>query len=331
MRKICSSKQYKNKGTFNLIQKGNKMKYLVFSTGKWEWVKGSGWGKPVSVYNKVEVDDSTETLTEDDIDTDAMYEHLNNEYYEVEGGTDYYYETTLENEDGETLQKIGMWLSDYRKEIAIDKSPEKITRYIISGAEQEIYPRNKHDDPKHHLYEGVVIKEGNCYGEDILGIYKNEEEARKEFSKYDSEIQECGTGVKGLRVTEYFLYKRTFNLAKAIKEIDSINSEEDFDKQLENSLWGCDAYEYLDKEWELGTSSMNILVKVSYGMEDDKYVLFHSYDEAEDFESDAREILYIIKNGEEWDTRIVYGSREDETITEEEFHSWITQMTKKKA
>lgn len=56
------------------------MKYLVFSTGKWEWVKGSGWEKPVSVYNKVEVDESKETLTEDDIDTDAMYEQLNNEY-----------------------------------------------------------------------------------------------------------------------------------------------------------------------------------------------------------------------------------------------------------
>lgn len=216
------------------------------------------------------------------------------------------------------------------EELVIDNVPEKITRYTISGVEMEIYPRNKHDDPKHHLYEGVVIKECDCYDEDILGIYQNEEEARKEFSKYDSEIQECGTGVKGLRVTEYFLYKRTFNLAKAITEIDSINSEEDFDKQLEDNFWGCDAYEYIDKEWELGTSNMNILVKVSYGMEDDKYVLFHSYDEAENFESDAREILSIIKNVEEWDTRIEFGSREDETITEEEFHSWITQMAKKK-
>lgn len=59
MRKNCSSKQYKNKGTFNLIRKEIKMKYLVFSTGKWEWVKGSGWETPVSVYNKVEVYDET--------------------------------------------------------------------------------------------------------------------------------------------------------------------------------------------------------------------------------------------------------------------------------
>lgn len=304
------------------------MKYLVFSQGT--WVNDSGWKTPVSVYNRVEVDDSKESLTKDDIDIDSMQEQLSNEYFVWKDGVDYYYKTTLENENGETLDEVSMWLSDYRKEMAISNFPEKITRYTISGVEMEIYPRNKHDDPKHHLYEGVVIKECDCYDEDILGIYQNEEEARKEFSKYDSEIQECGTGVKGLRVTEYFLYKRTFNLAKAITEIDSINSEEDFDKQLEDNFWGCDAYEYIDKEWELGTSNMNILVKVSYGMEDDKYVLFHSYDEAENFESDAREILSIIKNVEEWDTRIEFGSREDETITEEEFHSWITQMAKKK-
>ena len=287
------------------------------------WVDGAEWKQPVSVYNSVEVGNDKETLTENDIDTDSMYEQMNNKYFEWEDGKDYYYETKLEDEEGNVLAEVGKWLSDYRKEMAIDNSPKKITRYIISGADQEIYPRNKHDDPKHHLYEGVVIKEADCYDEDILSIYKNEEEARNEFSKYDSEIQECGTGVKGLRVTEYFLYKRTFNLAKAIKEIDSINSEEDFDKQLEDNFWGCDAYEYLDEEWGLGTSNMNILVKVSYGMDDDKYVLFHSYDEAERFESDVREILYLFDNGGEWDTRIEIGSREDETITEEEFKDWF--------
>ena len=298
------------------------MKYLVFSQGT--WVNDSGWKTPVSVYNRVEVDDSKESLTKDDIDIDSMQEQLNNEHFVWKDGVDYFYETTLENEDGESLGEVSMWLSDFKKEIAKDNAPEKITRYTISGVEIEIYPRNKHDDPKHHLYEGVVIKEADCYDEDILSIYKNEEEARKEFSKYDSEIQECGTGVKGLRVTEYFLYKRTFNLAKAIKEIDSINSEEDFDKQLEDNFWGCDAYEYLDEEWGLGTSNMNIVVAVfdeENRTDTEKYVLFHTYNDAAGFENEFLDNCDSLDGG--WMTKMYFNSNYVEPISEDEFKEWF--------
>ena len=336
MRKNCSSEQYQNKGTFKIIRKETKMKYLVFSTGKWEWVKGSGWEKPVSVYNRVKVDESKETLTKDDIDTDAMHEQLNNEYFEVEDGTDYYYETTLENEDGETLQKIGMWLSDYRKEIAIDNSPEKITRYMICEMSTEIYSRKKHNNPLNHLYEGVVLQEDDCLDESVKGVYKTEEEARKAFEKYETEIQNVSNGgCGGYRIIEYYLYERSFDLKEAIKNEKEVNSEEDFDKQLKEDCFHFNAYDYSSDPYcdgdVLQISPMNILVDAYDEKNRDnteKYVLFHNYKDAAEFESEfmdmCEEVIGHYDNS--WLTKIYFdnGSGE-ETISEEEFKDWFNE------
>ena len=311
------------------------MKYLVFSTGKWEWVKGSGWEKPVSVYNKVEVDESKGTLTEDDIDTDAMYEQLNNEYFVWKNGEDYCYKTTLENENGETLDEVSMWLSDYRKEMAIDNSPEKITRYMICEVSTEIYARNKYDDPKNHLYEGVVLQEDDCLDEYVEGVYKTEEEARKAFEKYETEIQSVSNGGRGgYRVVEYYLYERTFNLKDAIKHEEEVNSEEDFDKQLKEDCFHFNAYDYssdpsCDSGTILGISPMNILVDVydeENRAETEKYVLFHNYKYAAEFESEVIDLSneMLEKNDIYLLTNILFGNSSDtETISEEEFKDWL--------
>lgn len=336
MRKNCSSEQYQNKGTFNLIRKETKMNYLVFNTKKWEWVKGSGWERTVSVYKKVEVDENKETLTEDDIDIDSMQEQLDNECFVWEIGEDYYYETVLENEDGETLQKIGMWLSDYRKAMAIDNSPEKITRYMICEMGTEIYAWNKHDDPKNHLYEGVVLQEEDCLDEYVEGVYKTEEEARKAFEKYETEIQSVSNeGRGGYRVIEYYLYERTFNLKDAIKNEKEVNSEEDFDKQLKEDCFHFNAYDYSsDPSCDgdvLQISPMNILVDVydeENRAETEKYVLFHNYKDATKFESEfmdmCEEVIGHYDNS--WLTKIYFdNSSGEETISEEKFKDWFNE------
>lgn len=301
------------------------MKRLVFSMGT--WVDGAEWKQPVSVYNSVEVGDNKETLTENDIDTDSMYEQMNNKYFEWEDGKDYYYETKLEDEDGNVLAEVGKWLSDYRKEIAIANAPDTITRYIISEMSLEIYSKNKYNDPKRHLHEGVVLDESVCLDEMIEGIYKTPEEARKALSEYETEITNCGWGVSGLHVTEYYLYKRSFNLKRAIEEEREVNSEDDFDKQLKERCFHFNAYDYSEDPWwdgeVLAVSPMNIVVHLydENRKEPDIDVLFHSYEEAEEFETRFLNMCDTL-NGS-WVYRIEFSCRDMETISEEEFNQWL--------
>lgn len=308
------------------------MKYLVFSMGT--WVNDSGWKKPVSVYNRVEVDDSKESLAKDDIDIDSMQEQLSNEYFVWEDGVDYYYETTLENVDGESLDEVSMWLSDYRKEMAISNSPEKITRYMICEMSTEIYSKNKYDDPKDHLYEGVVLQEDDCLEEEVLGVYTTEEEARKAFEKYETEIQTVSNaGRGGYRVLEYYLYERSFDLKEAIENEEEVNSEEDFDKQLKEDCFHFNAYDYSsDPSCDgdvLQVSPMNFLVDV-YDEENrddtEKYVLFHNYKDAASFENEFMDMSDELVGHYDncWLTNILFdNSFGTETIIEDEFKEWF--------
>ena len=304
------------------------MKYLVFSQGT--WVNDSGWKTPVSVYNRVEVDDSKESLTKDDIDIDSMQEQLSNEYFVWKDGVDYYYKTTLENEDGESFDEVSMWLSDYRKKkIAIANAPEKTTRYMICEMNLEIYPKNKYDDPKKHLHEGVVREENYNLEEFVIGIYNAEEQARKAFEKYQTEIYECGSGVKGLHVTEYYLYERTFDLKRVLEDEAEVISEEDFDKQLKEHCFHFNEFDYSSDPYNcdgdvLDISPMNIVVAVfdeENIMDTEKYVLFHNYNDAAGFENEFLDNCDSLDGG--WMTKMYFNSNYVETISEEEFKDWF--------
>lgn len=212
------------------------------------------------------------------------------------------------------------------EELVIDNVTEKITRYVISELSVEIYPENKYDDPKYHLYEGVVPQEEAFPDEWIEGIYKTEDEAKKAFEKYETEITECGSGVKGLHVTEYYLHGAVFDLGEAIKDVDDINSEEDFDKQLKEDYVSCEAQNYHDveEEWVIAVSPMNIVVAVfdeENRTDTEKYVLFHTYNDAVEFEDEFLDNCDMLKGG--WVTKIYFNSRNVETISEEEFKDWF--------
>lgn len=214
------------------------------------------------------------------------------------------------------------------QEIAIDNTPEEITRYVISEISYELYPTNKYDKPEYYLHEGVVLDEGEWIDPHIKGIYKTEEEARKAFEEYETDISgiECGWGVRGLRVTEYYLHGVAFDLGEAIKQVDDINSEEDFDKQLEEEYWCCKAQEYhdIEKEWFLAVSPMDIVVAVfdeENRTDTEKYVLFHTYNDAVEFEDEFLDNCDMLKGG--WVTKIYFNSKNVETISEEEFKDWF--------
>ena len=306
------------------------MKEIVFKFYVW-----NGDWKHIEEYNRFEVDDS-KVLTSDDMDKDAIQDYLGSEDYKNKSKgdlTNIYYETSLEDETGKTLQQIGMWASDYRKEkeIDMDNIPEAISRYIITEISYEFYPNNKYDRPEYHLHEGVVCEEGEWIDPHIKGIYKTEEEARKAFEKYETDIKtdissiECGSGVRGLRVTEYYLHGVTFDLGEAIREVDDINSEEDFDKQLEEDYWCCEAQEYhdIEEEWFLAVSPMDIVVAV-YNKKNitytERYVLFHEYNDAAEFEE---EFLRACVLKPDWMTKMYFNSKYVETISEDEFMDWF--------
>lgn len=236
------------------------MKEIVFKFYVW-----NGDWKHIEEYNRFEVDDS-KVLTSDDMDKDAIQDYLGSEDYKNKSKgdlTNIYYETSLEDETGKTLQQIGMWASDYRKEkeIDMDNIPEAISRYIITEISYEFYQKNKYDRPEYHLHEGVVCEEGEWIDPHIKGIYKTEEEARKAFEKYETDIKtdissiECGSGVRGLRVTEYYLHGVTFDLGEAIREVDDINSEEDFDKLFQTDYLRMSNYvvDDTDMNWRAVT------------------------------------------------------------------------------
>ena len=213
------------------------------------------------------------------------------------------------------------------KEIAINNAPEEITRYIITEINYEFYQKNKYDKPEYHLHEGVVLDEGEWIDPQIKGIYKTEEEARKAFEKYDTDISsiECGWGVRGLRVTEYYLHGVAFDLGNAIKEVDDINSEADFDKQLEKDYWSWTVQEYhdIEEEWFLAVSPMDIVVAV-YNKKDiantEKYVLFHDYNDAAEFEEEFLRACVLKKD---WMTKMYFNSKYVDPISEEEFKDWF--------
>ena len=175
------------------------------------------------------------------------------------------------------------------------------------------------------MYEGVVPQEEAFPDEWIEGIYKTEDEARKAFERYETEITECGSGVKGLHVTEYYLHGAVFDLGEAIKDVDDINSEEDFDKQLKEDYVSCEAQNYHDveEEWVLAVSPMNIVVAV-YNKKDiantEKYVLFHDYNDADEFEEEFLRACVLKKD---WMTKMYFNSKYVEPISEEEFKDWF--------
>ena len=124
------------------------------------------------------------------------------------------------------------------EELVIDNVPKKITRYMICEMSTEIYSKNKYDDPKDHLYEGVVLQEDDCLDEEVLGVYTTEEEARKAFKKYETEIQTVSNaGRGGYRVFEYYLYERSFDLKEAVENA-RINDKKEIQKHLPGiSTW----------------------------------------------------------------------------------------------
>lgn len=259
-----------------------------------------------------------------------MQEQLSNEYFVWKDGVDYYYKTTLENVDGESLDEVSMWLSDYRKKkIAIANAPEKTTRYMISEVSTEIYSKNKYDDPKNYLYEGVILQEDYCLEEEVLGVYTTEEEARKAFEKYQTEIYECGSGIRGLRVTEYYLYERTFDLKRVLEDEAEVISEEDFDKHLKEHCFHFNEFDYSSGLYNcdddvLEISPMNIVVAVfdeENIMDTEKYVLFHNYNDAAEFEEEFLDTCDTLDGG--WMTKMYFNSNYVEPISEDEFKEWF--------
>ena len=96
-----------------------------------------------------------------------------------------YFEDNLKNRviefiNGDSKKFNGVF-KEFLKKIAIDNTPEEITRYIITEISYEFYPNNKYDRPEYHLHEGVVCEEGEWIDPHIKGIYKTEEEARKAY------------------------------------------------------------------------------------------------------------------------------------------------------
>ena len=132
-------------------------------------------------------------------------------------------------------------------------------------------------------------------------------------------------GVRGLRVIEYYFHGVAFDLGEAIKEVDDINSEEDFDKQLEEDYWCCKAQEYhdIEEEWFLAVSPMDIVVAV-YNKKNiantEKYVLFHEYNDAAVFEEEFLR-AGVLKMG--WMTKMDFNSKYVETISEYDFKDWF--------
>ena len=216
------------------------------------------------------------------------------------------------------------------EELVIDNVPEKITRYVISEMSTEIYSKNKYDDPKNHLYEGVVLQEDDCLEEEVLGVYTTEEEARKAFEKYETEIQTVSNGGRGgYRVIEYYLYERTFNLKDAIKHEEEVNSEEDFDKQLKEHCFHFNEFDYSSDPYNcdgdvLEISPMNIVVAVfdeENIMDTEKYVLFHNYKDAAEFAEEFLDNCDTLDGG--WMTKMYFNSNYVEPISEEEFKDWF--------
>ena len=218
--------------------------------------------------------------------------------------------------------------------LVIDNVPKKITRYMICEMSTEIYSKNKYDDPKDHLYEGVVLQEDDCLDEEVLGVYTTEEEARKAFKKYETEIQTVSNaGRGGYRVFEYYLYERSFDLKEAVENEEEVNSEEDFDKQLKEDCFHFNVYDYSsDPSCDgdvLQVSPMNFLVDV-YDEENrddtEKYVLFHNYKDAASFENEFMDMSDELVGHYDncWLTNILFdNSFGTETISEEEFKDWF--------
>lgn len=126
-----------------------------------------------------------------------------------------------------------------------DDIPEEITRYIISEASMEVYPECKDDNPYYHLYEGMVLEESHCSKENVVCVFKTEEEGWKAIRKFESAVSPCGSEGRGLKVTEYYLYERTFDLKSAIKNEEEVNSEEDFDRQLKEGCFSFNEFDYI--------------------------------------------------------------------------------------
>ena len=181
-----------------------------------------------------------------------------------------------------------------------DDIPEEITRYIISEASMEVYPECKDDNPYYHLYEGMVLEESHCSKENVVCVFKTEEEGWKAIRKFESAVSQCGREERGLKVTEYYLYERTFDLKSAIKNEEEVNSEEDFDRQLKEGCFNFNEFDYISDFWNpedeiLQVSPMNIVVAVfdEENIENtEKYVLFHNYNDAKQFDAEFMDRLY---------------------------------------
>ena len=229
------------------------------------------------------------------------------------------------------------------EELVIDNVPEKITRYVISEMSVEIYPENKYDDPKRHLYQGVVLDEGESLHDLIRGVYKTEEEAKKAFKCYETRIECCGKKVRGLRVTEYYLYESTFGLKEVIKNRDEVNSEEDFDKHIKEDclrfVAGKGSYNLDDVEWEskkrIDISPMNIVVHIGSIPEVDenlKWVLFHNYNDVVEFEHELMDNCdmhfddFYCYGDYCWYTEKYFTRFGMKTISKEEFKDWFNDQ-----
>ena len=215
-----------------------------------------------------------------------------------------------------------------------DDIPEEITRYIISEASMEVYPECKDDNPYYHLYEGMVLEESHCSKENVVCVFKTEEEGWKAIRKFESAVSPCGSEGRGLKVTEYYLYERTFDLKSAIKNEEEVNSEEDFDRQLKEGCFSFNEFDYISDFWNpedeiLQVSPMNIVVAVfdEENIENtEKYVLFHNYNDAKQFDAEFMDMCDEIFSScdNSWGTEIFFDNRFGvEGMTVDEFNDWF--------
>ena len=135
--------------------------------------------------------------------------------------------------------------------ILFENKDDLITRYVVSECSCVLEDKDKDD-----LYAGCVLDKAKRLTEEVKGVFGSLEEARKDFSKYETMMLGWEEhGISAFIVREYYIFERQFNLERAMQENKDITSEENFDKLLQTDYLRMSNYvvDDTDMNWRAVT------------------------------------------------------------------------------